>query len=673
MATSTKIYLADFAHTFGVDTRNLLVPLNIGFIKAYSVAEHGSTIDISLFKHPEKFLARLAKDSPEMIGFSNYGWNEGLNLKIGQYVRKLLPDSLILAGGPNVPPESEKQQLAYLNRHDYVDFLVIDGGEEPFSEMITWWRENRGDYAELPQNIVWREGNKIHGTELRSLTNKIDFLPSPYLEGHLDEFLQLGMNPMLETNRGCPYFCTFCSWGSASKSSIRKFNSDTILEEIDYIGKRSQSHRWMVADANFGILKRDMEIARAIRRVKDQHNYPETCHIEMAKNVSDRNIEITRILGDMVQPNMALQSMNEEVLANIKRSNISNEAYFAHQQKFQELGSNTVSEFIVPLPGEKLETHKNAIDKLCQMGISSIINHNLRLLEGAEASSEETRQTYKFRTRYRLIHGDAGIYPTPDGTEIRAFEYEESLRETATMSEAELFYLRKLHFLLEFFWNLNVYKPLMELVARYEMSVMAVLDRVLDIADDPDSSLGEHGRKVAEFFDQFDEKSRAEWFDSPEEIEAHFYDEDNFKRLINHEYEKLNILFSVILLKDYKPAFDSVVKYAVEGLGKIPEPVLTDVSDYTIALFPSLETRVEDMELSLPENFEELMTGSVADYVRSPKSEFFQFTDSPQRKEMLKILSSTKDKALSKVLNSLDMGSLALRNLRLIINTSIHK
>jgi len=97
------------------------------------------------------------------------------------------------------------------------------------------------------------------------------------------------------------------------------------------------------------------------------------------------------------------------------------------------------------------------------------------------------------------------------------------------------------------------------------------------------------------------------------------------------------------------------------------------VSDYTLALFPSLETRGEDMELRLPENFEELMTGSVVDYVRSPKSELFQFTDSPQRKEMLKILSATKEKALSKVLNSLDMGSLALRNLRLIINTPIRK
>ena len=664
--------MSDFAHTFGVDTKNLLVPLNIGFIKAYAVARHGSSVDISLFKHPEKFLAGLLKDSPEIFGFSNYGWNENLNLKVGQYVKKRIPDSLVLAGGPNVPDESEKQQLAYLNRHDYVDFLIIDGGEEPFSEMITWWRENRGDYDKLPQNIVWREGNKIRKSKLRPLENVIDFLPSPYLAGHMDEFLQLGMNPMLETNRGCPYLCTFCSWGSASKNSIRNFELDTILEEIKYIGQRSKSHRWMVADANVGILKRDLQIASAIREVKDHYKYPDTCHIEMAKNVSARNVEITKILGDMVQPNMALQSMDDEVLENIKRSNISNDAYFEHSKRFKDLGSDTVSELIVPLPGETLKTHKKAIDQLCQMGISSVINHNMRLLEGAEASSEETRRAYKFRTRYRLIHGDAGIYPTADGTEIRAFEYEESLRETTTMDESDLFYLRKLHFLFEFSWNLNIYKPLLEVVSSAGMSVVDVLDRVLGIAENPHTLLGEHGKNVAEFFARFDDRSHAEWFDSPEEIEMHFYNEKNFKSLINHEYEKLNILFSVLLLKEYKPAFDSVIKYVVKDLREIPEPTLNDINNYTFALFPALGVS-EDMELSLPENFGDLMEGPVADYVRSPKSELFLFKDSPKRKEMLKILSSSKDKTLSKVLNSKNMGSLALRDLQLTTNIPSHK
>ena len=78
MTATTKIFLADLAHTYSVGTTDLLMPLNIGFIKAYAVKEHGASVDIALFKHPEKLLARIDKERPEIIGFSNYGWNENL-------------------------------------------------------------------------------------------------------------------------------------------------------------------------------------------------------------------------------------------------------------------------------------------------------------------------------------------------------------------------------------------------------------------------------------------------------------------------------------------------------------------------------------------------------------------------------------------------------------------
>jgi hypothetical protein len=77
----------------------------------------------------------------------------------------------------------------------------------------------------------------------------------------------------------------------------------------------------------------------------------------------------------------------------------------------------------------------------------------MRLLAGSETNSKETRDRFKFKTRYRLIHGDAGAYRAPGSEEIRILEYEESLRSTDSMSETDLYYLRKLHFLVSFFWN----------------------------------------------------------------------------------------------------------------------------------------------------------------------------------------------------------------------------
>lgn len=46
--------------------------------------------------------------------------------------------------------------------------------------------------------------------------------PSPYLTGEFDEIDPARWrSATIETNRGCPYGCTYCDWGSATLSRIR--------------------------------------------------------------------------------------------------------------------------------------------------------------------------------------------------------------------------------------------------------------------------------------------------------------------------------------------------------------------------------------------------------------------------------------------------------------------
>ena len=349
--------------------------------------------------------------------------------------------------------------------------------------MVEWHRQGGKDKGALPGNIVWRDGETIHATSERKLKKVIDNIPSPYLSGDLDEFLAAGMIPLFETNRGCPFRCTFCAWGSASKDLVRRLDVNQALAEIRYVGERSEARNWIVCDANFGILDRDIEVGKAIRKVKDQYGRPDKCHIWLAKNVTERNLAIGEIMGDMIVPVMAVQSLDNEVLKRIKRDNISIETYAEYQKKSHRIGSRTYSDMIVPLPGETLASYTTGLRSLTELRVDIILNHNMRLLAGAETNSTQTRERFKFRTRYRLIHGDAGIYRTPDGTEIRAFEYEESLRSTDSMSEDEIFYLRKLHFLVEFCWNIEVYKPLLSLGLQHNISPVDVLTKLLSEAE----------------------------------------------------------------------------------------------------------------------------------------------------------------------------------------------
>ena len=350
--------------------------------------------------------------------------------------------------------------------------------------------------------------------------------------------------PLLETNRGCPFACTFCAWGSAAKNLVQRFDIEQPLAEIEYVGARSKASNWIICDANFGILPRDIDIAKAIRRVRDETGYPLKCHIWLAKNVTERNTTIGEILGDMIVVFMSVQSLDEKVLENIKRSNISLDTYKEYHKKFNNMGSDTFSDLIIPMGGETKESHESALRELFDIGVDILYNHNIRLLAGAETNSTQTRKEFGFKTRFRLIHGDAGVYNCPDGTVLNAFEYEESVRQTNTMGESELFYFRKLHFLIDFCWNLNIYKPLLKTAHLYEVHPIDIIMQIIKFDSYKDQIPYFDYSQISEFMTRFTKLSEEEWFDSEDEIEKHFAKDEEFQRLIDLEFDKLNILFS---------------------------------------------------------------------------------------------------------------------------------
>ncbi len=653
-----RIYLADLAHTYSVDDRSLPIPLGIGYIKAYALENLGDSVSIELFKHPDRLMETINREPPDIIGFANYGWNEKLNKSVGAHVRSLAPNALIVAGGPNIDSDPNNRGI-FLKEHNYIDYLIIDGGEQPFTEIVKWWKNNQNKHSKncnLPDNLVFLENGFLQETDERPLKKIIDDIPSPYLAGYLDDFLASGMIPLFETNRGCPFKCTFCAWGSASKDLVRRMSLDQALAEIEYVGKRSNARNWIICDANFGILKRDVELAKAIRAVRNKTGTPEKCHIWLAKNATERNLEIGEIFGDMTVPVMAVQSLENEVLKNIKRDNISLDTYADYQQKFHSIGSRTYSDLIVPLPGETLHSHLAALRELMSLGVDIIQNHNMRLLAGAETNDPKTRKKFNFKTRCRLIHGDAGIYHDGNGHELRVFEFEESLRQTSTMNEDELFYLRKIHFLVDLCWNIEVYKPLLKLAMAYGVNPVDILIKVLESSTENKNSIS------SEFWRKLDEYSQQEWFDDEKAIEHYFSKEDNFRNLISQEFEKLNIKFSIMLLRDVKTVFDKHFKDSIKILNLIPNDILNAVSEYTFAQFPSLNNDTSKITINLPENYFDIKIDPANINPMSRSMKRFCFIESNKRTELRNLLNNAKQKTLSKILNT---QGISLRDLRL--------
>ncbi|HAQ33659.1 MAG TPA: hypothetical protein DCP05_06120 [Rhodospirillaceae bacterium] len=661
-----RVYLADLTHTYSLPDSALTVPLNIGYIKVHAVQEMGPEVEIRLFKHPEKLLAAVHDAPPDVLGLSNYGWNEQINLHLGRCLREKHPHMLMVAGGPNIDPDPGRI-TAFIQRHDYLDFIIEGSGEEAFCELLQWWRDGSRDIGDLPQNLHFLEEGSLHSTPGRKLEKIISNIPSPYLNGDLDEFLEMGMIPMFETNRGCPFHCTFCVWGVASLDLVRRMDEDTAMREIEYVGERSAATKWIFCDANFGILKRDVDIARAIKAVNEKKGLPRTCQLWTAKNVTQRNLEIGEILGDMISPVMAVQSLANEVLERIKRSNISTDTYVQFQQAFHRMGSRTYSDLIVPLPRETLESHLQALRMLTDFGVDAIQSHNVRLLAGAELNLPETRKEYEFKTRYRLIHGDAGIYRSPDGGAIKCFEFEESVRSTTTMSEEDLFFLRKLHFLVDFCWNTEVYKPLLCSLQAYGVNPVDILGELIVGPGDETAFEEETAGNLREFWERFDKSSQEEWFDSEADILAHFSDDKAFERLTNQVYDKLIILYAFVLLREYKDAFDDALVSLARGKTDLPVELMDRIGAMTLNCFPSLSVDHITGEVELPSNYRELTRWSKPDFQPARETVRLTFERPATRNQIQNYLDSPKKYALSKLFN---VSGLSIRSLKFTVNES---
>ena len=369
----------------------------------------------------------------------------------------------------------------------------------------------------------------------------------------------------------------------------------------------------------------------------------------------------------MTVPVMAVQSLESSVLKNIKRDNISTDTYAQYQNKFHSIGSRTYSDLIVPLPGETLDSHINALRSLINYGVDIIQNHNMRLLPGAETNTLETRKKFKFKTKYRLIHGDASIITFEDGHHIQAFEYEESLRSTSTMSEQDLFFLRKLHFLVDFCWNIEVYKTLLQVCLFYKINPIDILLKLLKSNNNKMNSKN-YFRKINNFFTRFDTSSKEEWFDTRKEIENYFLKNKNFSKLVNNEFEKLNVLYSVVLLKDYKNYFDKCILEIIESYEKIPLEVLFPAAKYSFVSFPSLSEGSKKLTVSLPENFSELSKYTAEIFKPAGKKLNLKFETNNKRKHILSIIKQSSEKSLSKILNT---QGFSLRDLKLITSNKL--
>lgn len=478
-----KIALADLTYLSENDFVQP-VPLNVGYIAAY-LKENLPGITVELFKNPQKLYHALVKDpkSYTCLGLSNYDWNFNLNRHFVETIKQKRPEIITIMGGPNIDSGSDSGIKEFFGYFNWLDYYVIGEGEYRFTRLMKSILENGLNlekvWPDIPGTVVGYD--RKTGDILRGLGDEVGHcdcrtLPSPYLTGVLDEFLDNPhLVPIIETSRGCPYSCAYCCWGSSINSKIRLFDQQTVLDELHYISLRAQNPKkaLFIADSNFGINKRDKEIAQTIKEINAENGAHKNIFMCFAKNFNDDIMEVAEILKDFTDISMSKQSVNPEVLKIIGRQNIPDNGYDRFHARLKQLGVSTFCELIYGLPGESLESFLDGVEKMYQKGIN-IVLYPLFLIKGARINSEKFRQKYQITSIFRMMPRYIGSYG-----EINSVEYEEILISHSTLSEDDSMKIRLFVFFHVLFYE-RMFTELIILLKEYNLNVAAFIRFMLN-------------------------------------------------------------------------------------------------------------------------------------------------------------------------------------------------
>jgi len=361
----------------------------------------------------DKTVPRLTEaDPPAIYLFSNYIWSHAWNVVRSGEVKERSPHSLTIHGGPNTPKYADDVQ-AFFRMNPHVDISVHGEGEATFVHLLEalsgCFEGGRAPdlepLREVP-GITFRMGDEIVQTAKRDRIADLDTIPSPYLSGLFDDIGESGIFLMtVETNRGCPYGCTFCDWGSATLSRIRKFDLQRVYDELEWCA-RHKVRMIFCADANFGIFARDVDIARKVVELKQQYGYPTAWESSYAKNTVKHLREIIEILsegGVLSSGTLSLQSLDQPTLDTIRRSNIRVDKY---EELAVEFGNNElplVMELMMGLPGSTVTSMVGDLQQIIDREVRARVNPT-EVLMNSPMNDPEYRDEHKIETLRPVNH-----------------------------------------------------------------------------------------------------------------------------------------------------------------------------------------------------------------------------------------------------------------------------
>ena len=454
-----KVNSSQFNYTY---RDRIHLPYSISLLVSYIKTKDNLS---SNFKFEKTFVFRDEKKldayieecrDSDILLCSCYVWNWEITTYLAKKVKEINPQCLIIFGGPQAPQILEN----FFEKYPFVDIIVHGEGELILENLLTEFLEGK-DYSKVKGIST----NKFT-TPPQDRIKDFETMPSPYLTNTVWDLVDKvdGIQWIVswETNRGCPYQCTFCDWGSATATTMRKWSDERLYKEIEWFADNKIPYI-DCCDANFGIYRdRDLKISKKLTEEKSKKGFPETFRTNWAKVSSEKIIPLAKELQSVDLLNavtLSLQSLDANTLKIIKRANLKFDTFSSLTTSFKNAGIPTYTELIMGLPGETLDTFKKGLETaLGDEDLGAILLYNCGLLPNAPMNYPDYREKYKLKA----IRSPVFLQHSPkDNRGIQ--EYENILVETSSYTLDDLKNMYRLSWVIQTFHSFGI----LEYVAKY--------------------------------------------------------------------------------------------------------------------------------------------------------------------------------------------------------------
>ncbi|KKN39911.1 hypothetical protein LCGC14_0738810 [marine sediment metagenome] len=316
--------------------------------------------------------AEVFRYEPEVVGITTFTEARHKALAVARATKNIFPDALTLLGGVHATHTATQ----ILDNYPFVDVVLIGEGEKNFVDFLI--------SPETVKGIVYRGREGIKTRKDPGMIKDLDTLPFPdYSDLDLSKYIETegpgkGQPLMaIETSRGCPYNCSFCSsrsvWGNIRYKSVKR-----VLDEIDYWFDRGYRYFSFIDDIFTIDTNRTIEICRGLI---NRSTYVTWKCQTRTDRVDDRVLNLMNLAGCRLIA-FGVESGSPTVLDAINKKETPDDIKMAFELCRQHK-IESVFNIIVGSPGETKDTLKETRNLIKECNPTHIATAALRAYPGS--------------------------------------------------------------------------------------------------------------------------------------------------------------------------------------------------------------------------------------------------------------------------------------------------